>query len=71
LKVVDTLEKFQSGMLDRQSPAARDFILFKKQLYQMYEVQNRSVHEHELYSFEIERQNVKWLYQANLTYIEE
>lgn len=55
LKVVDTLEKFEEGMLDHTSPSAKDFILFKKQLYQMYQIQNRSVHEHELYSFNIER----------------
>jgi hypothetical protein len=71
LKVVDTLEKFQDGMVDEQSPLARDFVLFKRQLYQMYEVQNRSVGEHELYSFNIERENIKWLYRANLGYLEE
>jgi hypothetical protein len=37
----------------------------------MYEVRNRSVHEHELYSFNVERENLKWLYRANLGYIEE
>jgi hypothetical protein len=55
LKVVDTLEKFQDGMLNENSPQARDFVLFKRQLYQLYEVRSRSVHEHELYSFNIER----------------
>ena len=69
LKVVDTLEKFEEGMLDTQSPAARDFIVFKRQLYKMYEVQNRSVHEHEMYSFNIERENLKWVYQANLDFV--
>jgi hypothetical protein len=71
LKVVDTLEKFEQGMLDKSSPSAKDFIVFKRQLYQMYEVQNRSVHEHELYSFNIERDNLKWLYKANLDHINE
>ena len=36
LKVVDTLEKFQSGLLNVDSDAARSFILFKKELYAMY-----------------------------------
>jgi hypothetical protein len=71
LKVVDTLEKFEAGMLDRKSVAARDFMNFKRQLYQMYEVQNRSVHEHELYSFTIERENLKWLYRANRDFLAE
>lgn len=47
LKVVDTLEKFQAGLVNTQSEAGKDFILFKRQLYQMYEVQNRSIYEHE------------------------
>jgi hypothetical protein len=71
LKVADTLEKFQSGMLDSSSPAAKDFIVFKKQLYQMYQVSNRSVHEHELYSFTIERENLKWLMKANEGFLAE
>ena len=58
-------------MLDRNSPLAREFVLFKSELYQMYEIQNRSIHEHELYSFNIERRNLKWLYQANLNFIQE
>ena len=62
LKVVDTLEKFEEGLLDRDSPRAREFILFKRQLYALYEVQNRSVNEHELFSFEVERNNLRWLY---------
>jgi hypothetical protein len=44
-------------------------MLFKKQLYAMYEVQNRSVTEHELFSFNIERQNLRWLSNANGEYI--
>ncbi len=58
MKVVDTLEKFEKGILDTSSKEARDFLLFKKQLYAMYEVTNRSVKEHELYSFTIERENL-------------
>ena len=37
----------------------------------MYEVQNRSVHEHELFSFQVERAKLKWLYEANTDYVEE
>ena len=71
LKVVDTLEKFESGMLDVKSTQAKEFIVFKRQLYQLYEVQNRSVYEHELFSFNIERDNLSTLYKANLDFIEE
>ena len=71
LKVVDTLEKFQAAMVNTQSGAGKDFILFKRQLYQMYEVQNRSIYEHEHLSMGIERRNLKWLYNANLDYVNE
>lgn len=71
MKVVDTLDKFEQHILDHNSPKARDFVLFKRQLYAMYEVQNRTVGEHELYSFEVERQNLHWLYNANTQYISE
>lgn len=71
LKVVDTLEKFEEGLLDKDSPRAREFILFKRQLYAMYEVQNRSVNEHELFSFEVERHNLSWLYNANTEFVQE
>lgn len=71
LKVVDTLEKFQQGLVNTQSEAGKDFILFKRQLYQMYEVQNRSISEHEAFSLAIDRKNLKWLYQANLDFVGE
>ena len=35
----------------------------------MYEVQNRSVSEHELFSFKIDRTNLRWLSYANQEYI--
>lgn len=38
LKVVDTLEKFEANAVDPNSALAKDFHLFKRQLYQMYEV---------------------------------
>jgi hypothetical protein len=71
LKVVDTLEKFEQGLLDNNSDRAKEFVLFKRQLYAMYEVQNRSVSEHELFSFEVERHNLKWVYQANVDFVQE
>ena len=55
LKVVDTLEKFQDKAVDLTTQSGRDFLVFKRQLYQLYEVQNRSIDEHEAFSFEIER----------------
>jgi hypothetical protein len=30
LKVVDTLEKFEDGLLDKDSPRAKEFVLFKR-----------------------------------------
>ena len=71
LKVADTLEKFEEGLLDKSSPRARDFVQFKRQLYQMYEVQNRSVIEHEVFSFDIRREDIRFLYNANLRYVNE
>lgn len=68
LKVVDTLEKFEQHMLDANSTQAKDFAVFKRQLYQMYQVKNRSVHEHNLFSFQVTRDNLRWLYKANTTY---
>jgi hypothetical protein len=37
----------------------------------LYEVQSRSVNEHELFSFSVERQNLLWVYNANLNYVEQ
>lgn len=70
-KVVDTLEKFQDGFVNQQSQAGRDFVVFKRQLYQMYEVKNRSIYEHEQFSFSMERRNLKWLWDANNDYVQE
>ena len=71
LKVVDTLEKYQSARVNVQSDAGQEFVLFKRQLYQMYEVQNRSIYEHEAFSMGIDRKNLKWLYTANIDYVNE
>lgn len=40
-------------------------------MYQLYEVQNRSVEEHEAFSFQIERENLKWLYNAKQDFSKE
>lgn len=69
LKVVDTLEKYQNDFVNLQSDAGKEFVMFKRQLYRMYEVQNRSIFEHELYSFGVERNHLNWLYQANLKFV--
>ena len=69
--MVDTLEKFQDGFVNQQSQAGRDFVVFKKQLYQMYEVKNRSIYEHEQFSFSMERRNLKWLWDSNNDYVQE
>jgi len=37
----------------------------------MYEVQNRSLYEHQSFSFEVERRNLKWLNQANSDFVQE
>jgi hypothetical protein len=71
LKVVDTLEKFEAGVLDVNSKEAKEFTLFKTQLYKMYEIQNRSVWEHEQFSFNIEREDLKLLSEAKSSYLKE
>jgi hypothetical protein len=40
-------------------------------LYQLYQVENRSADEHEAFSFSIERQNLKWLWEANEDFLRE
>lgn len=37
----------------------------------MYEVQNRSIYEHQQFSFGVERRNLKWLQQANTDFVQE
>ena len=71
LKVVDTLEKFEQSILDENSKQVKDFAIFKRQLYKMYEIQNRSAWEHERFSFEIERENLTLLKNANENYLNE
>ena len=64
-KVTDTLERYQAGLESLDSQEGRDFIVFKRQLYQLYEVQNRSVEEHEAFSFQVERENLKAIYKSS------
>ena len=71
LKVVDTLEKFQDGLVNTQSPAGKEFVLFKRELYNMYEVQNRSIEEHQSYSMGVDRRNLRYLYNANIDFVDE
>ena len=40
-------------------------------MYQLYQVENRSADEHEAFSFSIERQNLKWLWEANEDFLRE
>lgn len=70
LKVVDTLEKYQEALVSRDAQG-KDFVLFKRQLYKLYEVRNRSMLEHESYSFKVDRRNLSRLYKANIEYIHE
>jgi len=59
------MNKYQESSVDLDSQEGRDFIVFKSQLFKMYEVQNRSLDEHEAFSFEVERENLKYLHQAS------
>jgi len=58
-------------MVNTQSKEGKEFTLFKRQLYQMYEVRHRSVWEHEQFSLNVERRNLKMLYDANMDFISE
>ena len=70
-KMVDTLEKYQTESVDVATREGREFVVFKRQLYQLYEIQNRSAAEHNAFSFEIERENLKWLYKASQEFQQE
>lgn len=71
LRIVDTLQKYESRNINLDTQQGRDWVMFKRQLYQMYEVRNRSVSDHEQFSFEVERENLSWLYRANQEFIRE
>lgn len=68
--VVDSLEKFQSGMINTNTDAGRNFVQFKRQLYKLYEVKNRSVLEHDAFSMSVDRRDLKHLYKANLDFVQ-
>jgi hypothetical protein len=68
LKVVDTLEKYQAGAIDPSTSQGRDFIVFKRQLYEMYEVRHRSVWEHEQYSMQVDRSKTNLLLESSRNY---
>jgi hypothetical protein len=55
LKVTDSLEKFEKQLVDVDTQEGKDFVLFKTKLYQMYEVKNRSVYEHQAYTMKMDR----------------
>lgn len=38
LKVVDTMEKFQKQVVNLDTQAGKDFVVFKRQLYQVYQI---------------------------------
>lgn len=57
--------------IDLDTQEGRDFYVFKRQLFQLYEIQNRSIEEHDAFSFVIERENLKWLYNANQDFCKE
>lgn len=69
-KVADTLEKFES-FLDLNSPESKEFILFKRQLYEVYEVTNRSTLEHSLYTGEIDDISIHRMKDASLRHLQE
>lgn len=70
LKMTDTLERY-TQTLDLDTAQGREFYVFKRQLYKLYEIKHRSIDEHEAFSFNMERENLKWLWQANLNYQKE
>lgn len=68
LKVVSTLDRFESELVVPDSDEAKALRVFKRDLYEMYEVRNRSVAEHKQISMVIDRRSLNKLYKANLQY---
>jgi hypothetical protein len=64
LKVADTLEKFGSN-LDMDHAEAKNFVLFKKKLYKLYEVRARSALEHSEFSSTIREDELIHVYDAH------
>jgi len=70
LKVTDSLEKFEA-CLDLDSPESKDFVLFKKKLYNAYEVRNRSTLEHTSFSGEIDDLQIHHIHESTRYHVEE
>ena len=68
MKVTDTLEKFTAS-LDMEHEEARDFVLFKKKLYRLYEVRSRSTAEHAIFSTQITEDELTHVYKAHDHYL--
>lgn len=64
LKVADTLEKFGAN-LDMDHAEAKNFVIFKKKLYKLYEARSRSTLEHEQFSTEIPEDELTHVYDAH------
>jgi hypothetical protein len=64
MKVADTLEKFGSN-LDMDNAEAKDFVIFKKRLYKLYEVKSRSAAEHAEFSTQILDDELTQVYDAH------
>ena len=64
LKVADTLEKFAEN-LDMEHEDAKDFVIFKKKLYKIYEVRSRSLAEHAEFSSQILESELTHVYGAH------
>ena len=64
LKVADSLEKFGNN-LDMDHADAKNFVIFKKKLYKLYEVRARSAAEHDEFSSEVLEDELKHVYDAH------
>jgi hypothetical protein len=52
-KIVHSLELFEEKMVDVTTRDGKDFVDFKRKLYKMYELRNRSVYEHDAFVDEL------------------
>ena len=71
LKVTDSLEKFEKDLVDTSTVDGKNFLTFKTKLYQMYEVKNRSVYEHQAYTMKMDRQTIDSLYGVTQNFVHE
>ena len=70
LKVTDSLEKFET-FLDTNEQASKDFILFKRKLYQTFEVRNRSTLEHDELTSNVDLFHLYHIVDASKTHLAE